>query len=64
MTTKTQGVIALLAILIALVILGVLDADEAKRQAIRYCDNVSLWQATGGQAGWPDYKQQVEEVCK
>jgi len=64
MTTKTQGVIALLAILIALAVLGVLDTDEMQRQAARYCDNVNLWQSTGGQAGWPDYKQQVEEVCK
>ena len=64
MTTKAQGVIALFAILLAMSLLGSLDADEARGQADRYCDNVSLWQATDGDAGWPDYKSRFEEVCK
>ena len=64
MTAKAQGAIALFAILLAMSLLGSLDADEAKQQTTRYCDNVSLWKATDGDAGWPDYKSKFEEVCK
>lgn len=64
MTIKAQGVIALLAILLAMSLLGSLDADEARQQADRYCDNVALWNATDGDLGWPDYKNQSKDVCK
>ena len=32
------------------------DQSEAERQAALYCEMVSIWDQTDGEAGWPPYK--------
>lgn len=29
-----------------------------------YCEMVSIYQQSGGQYGWPDYRGNYNEVCK
>jgi hypothetical protein len=55
-------VIIMMAILGVFGFVGRFDADEAERQASRYCEMVDLHAATSGEHGWPAYKG--EEVCE
>ena len=32
------------------------DQSEAERQAELYCEMVTIWDQTDGEAGWPPYK--------
>jgi hypothetical protein len=54
-------VIIMMAILGVMGFVGRFDADEAERQASRYCEMVELHKQTAGEHGWPAYKG--EEVC-
>jgi hypothetical protein len=38
--------------------------DELEQQQTEYCEMTKLFQETGGQYGWPDYRGNAEEVCK
>lgn len=37
------------------------DLDIAR---VEYCEMHALYQATGGESGWPDYRGTYEESCK
>jgi len=35
------------------------DMQEQERQAERYCEMTALWAETGGDAGWPPYRENL-----
>ena len=38
--------------------------DDRDLAWVEYCEMHSLYKATGGESGWPDYKGTYEEDCK
>lgn len=51
----------LIAILFILSILTLIPEDDPPDP---YCEMVSIYQQSGGQYGWPDYRGNYNEVCK
>jgi len=50
---------AALAALIAGLYLTAPDMSEAERQHKRYCEMTAAWDKTGGEYGWPPYRENV-----
>lgn len=48
-----------LGLLVAVVLYTLDDA----RDTDPYCEMVSIYQQSGGQYGWPDYRGNAAEVC-
>ena len=44
-------------------IAGKADYEDALLQEQAYCSNVTLYRATGGEQGWPDYNENYSELC-
>lgn len=42
-------------------LVGNADRVEAERQAEQYCEMVSIWHDSNGQAGWPPYKGECKQ---
>lgn len=38
--------------------------DDRDVAWVEYCEMHALYQATGGESGWPDYRVTFEEECK
>ena len=57
----------MVAVAIIVVVLGLVgegDYREALSQQQIYCDQVAAHQQSGGEFGWPDYRQSAAEECK
>jgi hypothetical protein len=62
-----EGIWAAIAVAIIAVVLGLVgesDYREALSQQQIYCDQVARHQQSGGQFGWPVYRQFAAEECK
>ena len=62
-----EGIWAAVAVAIIALVLGLGGEDdyqEALSQQQMYCDQVSTHQQSGGEFGWPDYRQSAAEECK
>lgn len=58
------GVVSVWALLgVALLGLGAL-AVSLPEPADPYCEMVAVYQQSGGQYGWPDYRGNYNEVCR
>ena len=44
-------------------IAGQSDYEDALREEQLYCTNVELYKATGGEQGWPDYREVYNTMC-
>lgn len=67
MTTNNirWGYVAL-GLLIFIVLAGIAgqaDYEDALLQERAYCENVRLFNETGGKQGWPDYNENYDEMC-
>jgi hypothetical protein len=56
-----KGVIIILLILVVMGLVGSGDYQEAVLLQKEYCANLAVWDASGGEDGWPPY--QGREVC-
>lgn len=45
-------------------LVGNADYQDALDEEALYCQQTLLFKRTGGQSGWPDYKDIREEVCE
>ena len=62
-----EGIWAAIAVAIIAVVLGLVgegDYREARSQQQIYCDHVAAHQQSGGEFGWPDYRQSAAEECE
>jgi hypothetical protein len=59
---RYQFILAILAILLAMGVVGHFDAEDAQLQQDNYCEMVKLWKQSNGKSGWPAYNG--EAVCK
>jgi hypothetical protein len=59
---RYQAILALVAILVLMGVVGSFDAEEEARQQAEYCYMVKLWKESKGQAGWPAFNG--EGACK
>ena len=39
---------------------GAMDAKDEAKETIRYCEMVSVYVKTNGQAGWPAYRKEID----
>ena len=44
-------------------IAGQSDYEDAAREEALYCENVKQYKATGGEQGWPDYREVYNTMC-
>lgn len=42
---------------------GQSDYEDAARAELAYCRNVTLYNATAGDQGWPDYRALYNTMC-
>lgn len=42
---------------------GQSDYEDAAREEAVYCANVKQYKDTGGQEGWPDYREVYNTMC-
>lgn len=42
---------------------GQSDYEDALREEAVYCENVAQHKATGGEKGWPDYRDVYNTMC-
>lgn len=47
-----------------LLVAAVLYTLDDARDTDPYCEMVTIYQQSGGQYGWPDYRGNYNEVCK
>ena len=62
-----EGVWAAITVAIIALLLGIVgegDYQEALSQQQIYCDQVAKHQQSGGEFGWPDYRQSAAEECE
>lgn len=59
---RYQVILIGLGLIVAMGLVGHMDAEEEQRQQDEYCAMVKLWKQTKGQQGWPAYNG--EGVCK
>jgi hypothetical protein len=62
-----EGVWAAIAVAIIALLLGLVgesDYQEALSQQQIYCDQVAKHRQSGGEFGWPDYRQSAAEECE
>ncbi len=62
-----EGIWALLFVGVLSIIFGLVgesDYQEALNQQQIYCDQVAKHRQSGGEFGWPDYRQSAAEECK
>jgi hypothetical protein len=59
---RYQVILAIIALIAAMGLVGQADFEDEQAQAEQYCEMVKLWKQTKGQAGWPAYNG--EGVCK
>lgn len=52
------------AIIAAILVVGGMDYEDAKRQESDYCASVKEWAATNGHGGHPDYDGIAGEACR
>lgn len=57
-------ILCALVIIAAILMVGGMDYEDAKRQESDYCASVKEWAATNGHGGHPDYNGNYNEVCK
>ena len=62
MIKRYQVILAVIGLIVAMVIVGQSDFEEAERPQAEYCDMVKLWKQTKGQSGWPAYNG--EGMCR
>jgi hypothetical protein len=62
MIKRYHVILAIIALIAALSLVGQSDFEDEQAQAEQYCEMVKLWKQTKGQAGWPAYNG--EGVCK
>jgi hypothetical protein len=62
MIKRYHLILAIIAMIAAMGIVGQSDFEDEQAQAEQYCEMVKLWKQTKGQAGWPAYNG--EGVCK
>lgn len=51
---------ALLAVVVALGLVGNSDINAAESAMSEYCEMTALHKETNGQYGWPEYKENVQ----
>ena len=49
--------------LMALAFTYTVDQAAMDKQQSHYCEMVELHQSSGGELGWPDFKETYEESC-
>lgn len=57
----TYSIVTATIAVIAIGAVGSIDYEEEQRQQDEYCQMVRLWRQTKGEAGWPEYRDDV--VC-
>lgn len=62
--SEHYAALGLVAVLAILVVVGSNDHQEAVLAEAHYCKMVKLFNDTGGENGWPDYKENYLEACK
>jgi hypothetical protein len=62
MIKRYHLILAIIALITAMGIVGQSDFEDEQAQAEQYCEMVKLWKQTKGQQGWPAYNG--EGVCK
>jgi hypothetical protein len=55
---------AVLGVLMLAGIAGNADYADAVLAERAYCANVTLYHASAGEQGWPDYNSNYSEICK
>ncbi len=40
------------------------NTEEPTAEQQNYCEMVGIWNDTQGEYGWPDYKDNFDEVCE
>lgn len=60
--TRTQAILAFIAIVVLMGIAGRMDYEEADLQQEQYCEMVKLYKQSNGEKGWPAYNG--EKGCK
>jgi hypothetical protein len=55
---------AVLGVLLLAGIAGNADLEDAVLEQAAYCANVTLYHASAGTKGWPDYNSNYSEICK
>jgi hypothetical protein len=51
------------ALALVLAAFALAGCEDPQLEADQYCEMVKLYQTSGGEYGWPDYKQNYEENC-
>ncbi len=57
-------IIGTVCVLILAGLAGQSDYEDALLEQAAYCDNVTLYHATAGTQGWPDYNRNYSELCE
>ena len=57
-------ILCAVVIIAAIMVVGSMDYEDAKRQESDYCASVRAWDDTVGKYGHPDYNGNYNEVCK
>lgn len=61
--SRLNSLLVLLVMALALLALGYVDNKVPSIELRAYCRNVHAFNLSGGQVGWPDYKEIAREVC-
>jgi len=61
MSVQIKAALAMVAVIVAMGLVGQSDYEEEERQLMQYCEMVALFEQTKGEAGWPAYNG--KEVC-
>lgn len=51
-------------LILILFVLSILTLIPDEKPVDPYCEMVAIYQQSGGQYGWPDYRGNYSEVCK
>jgi hypothetical protein len=57
------SVLAALALVVLAGIVGTMDYEDQLMEVRAYCAQVTLYHASAGLHGWPDYRQLYSTVC-
>jgi len=50
--------------LFILCVFASIDTETQNEESEIYCEMVEMFNQTGGEYGWPDYKETFEKECK
>lgn len=63
LNSKLSAALALVAVLALAGWAGSMDYQDEILEERAYCRNVTLYHATAGEQGWPDYEGYYSTVC-